>query len=273
MEVIRSRHNPLLRRLRQLADDPAARRVAQRCVIQGERLIRDWVANGGAIECLVELEGAAPDVRAEAASQGQASAGPVEPAAAVARVRVGRELSSALDRIGGASGPLALAVILEHAEPGAGGGDVLYLDGIQDPGNVGTILRAAAAFGVVRVVPGPGCADLWSPKVLRAAMGAHPRLQLHAAARWLDFGARMHRILRAADPDGTPADQLDLRLPGIWILGAEGRGLSLEVRSDPHVGRVAVPMVHGVDSLNAAMAQGILLYEQHRQRRRTSSAV
>lgn len=259
MEIIRSRTNPLIRRLRLLAENPAERRLAQRCILQGERLIADWIKNGGAIESLIAVE---------AASQG-CNFTSTEPDQnwRVACTRVCSALSPVLDRIGGASGTVAVAVLVEVSAAAEGDGELLFLDGIQDPGNVGSILRTAAAFGVRHCVPGPGCADLWSPKVLRAAMGAHPLMTIHRPTRWSDFTPRHSRILRAADPRGIPAHQLDLRIPGVWIVGAEGRGLSAEVQADPHVGRIAVPMARGLDSLNAAMAQGILLYEQDRQRR------
>lgn len=263
MEVIRSRSHALIRRARELAESAAARREEGRCVMQGERLIADWLVHGGTVECLISPPGWAPGA-ADTAS-GRILRGLVQ-------IPVSAAIAPALDRIGGASGPLAIGVLVEHPVPDPGKGDMLYLDGIQDPGNVGSLLRSAASFGITRCIPGPGCADFWSPKVLRAAMGSHPRLQLHAVTAWADFRATATRILRAADPQGVPADQVDLRIPGVWIVGSEGAGLSAVVRADPHVGRVSVPMAQGIDSLNAAVAQGILFYEQQRQRRAASTS-
>lgn len=136
---------------------------------------------------------------------------------------------------------------------------VLVLDGIQDPGNVGTIVRTAAALGAVATVALPGTVDLWNAKVVRSAMGAlftHQAL----AASWDDLNAflRSHALpLWSADANGT---RLESPAPArvALAIGNEGAGLSAPVRERSER-LVSIPIEH-VESLNVAVATGILLY-------------
>lgn len=142
-------------------------------------------------------------------------------------------------------------------------GNVLVLDALQDPGNVGTIIRSAAALGVGTTLALPGTVDLWNAKVVRSAMGTlftHPALPLpwDAAADWL----HRHALpLWVAAADGEPLDTAVQTRPSrvAIVVANEGAGVS------PHVAaaaarRVAIPMAPGVESLNVAVAAGILLY-------------
>ena len=140
-------------------------------------------------------------------------------------------------------------------------GVVLVLDGVQDPGNVGTIVRTAAALGAVATVALPGTVDLWNAKVVRSGMGAHFR-HLAFSSTWEELdafrksaGARLVAADAAGDalPRSAPAARL------VLVVGNEGAGLSAEARTraDAHV---ALPMSRDVESLNVAVATGILLY-------------
>ncbi len=141
----------------------------------------------------------------------------------------------------------------------------LFLEGIQDMGNIGTILRSAAAFGVLDVVLAKGCADAWAPKALRAAMGAHFSLRVlqteDLATSVEGFGGQM---ICTTPHGGTALDLLDLRGRIGLIFGAEGRGVS-----DTIAARAAqsarIPMETGTESLNVAAAVAICLYERSRQ--------
>jgi RNA methyltransferase, TrmH family len=139
---------------------------------------------------------------------------------------------------------------------------VLVLDGIQDPGNVGTLVRTAAALGATATVALPGTVDLWNAKVVRSAMGAHffhPALHCtwDELRLFLD-GARMP--LWGADARGKPVDRATAPRRLALAVGNEGSGLSDELRrSSPHF--VALPLADSVESLNVAVAAGILLYE------------
>jgi TrmH family RNA methyltransferase len=156
--------------------------------------------------------------------------------------------------------------------PLAGGGSatLLVIDGVQDPGNVGTLLRTAYALGVRASIVLRGTADVWGPKTLRAAMGAtfrHPILSFDDATfiAW----ARQHDVtLWATAADGEPLPRaLERRGPGVIAIavGNEGAGIR------PHLNaiaaqRVAIPLAQGAESLNVAVAAGILLYEVTRGR-------
>jgi TrmH family RNA methyltransferase len=143
---------------------------------------------------------------------------------------------------------------------------VLALDGVQDPGNVGTILRTAAWFGADHVVAGPGTAGLYGPKVMRAAMGGQWDLQLTRSA---DLGALLARLRRAgvrlygADLYGTRSSEWQPARPSALVLGSEAHGLSASVQSaiDEPVAIPGASRRAGAESLNVAVAAGILVYE------------
>jgi TrmH family RNA methyltransferase len=137
----------------------------------------------------------------------------------------------------------------------------VFLDAVQDAGNVGAILRSAAAFGIPAVVLGPGCADPWAPKVLRAAMGAHFALALaqsaDLAAAMTTFGGT---IACARPRGGTPLRAADLPPRIGWLFGAEGRGVHEALAARADLG-VTIPIRPGSESLNVAAAAAICFYE------------
>jgi len=144
----------------------------------------------------------------------------------------------------------------------------LVLDGVADPGNAGTILRTAAAVGVDAVVALAGCTDLYAPKVVRAAMGAHFRLPLMvdvtpaALAAWLP--ARGVALLADAHAGATIYD-VDLRGPTVLVVGGEAHG-ALHAEELPSVRQVSIPMPGATESLNVAVATAVILFEVARQR-------
>ena len=162
-------------------------------------------------------------------------------------------------------GVLAIAPIpartLDQVEA-ADGLRLLVLDALQDPGNVGTILRTAAALGATATVALPGTVDLWNAKVVRSAMGAlfhHPCM----AATWDDvdaFARRAGLVLWAADAAGTPLGAVPAPARLGLVVGNEGAGISDAARARA-AQLVALPIASTVESLNVAVATGILLYE------------
>jgi TrmH family RNA methyltransferase len=143
----------------------------------------------------------------------------------------------------------------------------VLLDGVQDPGNVGSILRSAAASGVKQVVCSPGTAFCWSPKVLRAAMGAHFVLDIFENVELAPL-VRASRVPVLAT-SGYAAEQLydiDLKRDVAWVLGHEGQGVSPELL-ELATHRVAVPHAGLVESLNVAACAAVCFFEQLRQRR------
>ncbi len=144
--------------------------------------------------------------------------------------------------------------------------DMVYLDGVQDPGNVGAIIRTAAAAGIGHVLAGPRTAALWAPKVLRAAMGAHFRIGLHERVmpEWLSAALAGTWIAAVAHDAPSLWQQA---LPGGaigWVLGGEGGGASAEALS-ACARRVCVPTSGAVESLNVAAAAAVCLFERRRQ--------
>ena len=143
---------------------------------------------------------------------------------------------------------------------------LLLLDGVQDPGNVGTLLRTAAWFGADVMAAGPGTAGLYGPKVVRAAAGSHWALQL---ARLEAPGPLLDRLRRAdwglygADLQGVQADAWTPARPSALVLGSEAHGLSPAVldRLDTPVSIPGTPDRPAAESLNVAVAGGILVYE------------
>lgn len=142
---------------------------------------------------------------------------------------------------------------------------VLILDQIRDPGNLGTLLRTAAAAGVQAVFLPPETADAFAPKVVRSGMGAHFRLPVHSLG-WDEIRVRVDglRVL-LADMDGVSCWKTDLRGPLTLVVGGEADGASREARALA-TESVSIPMPGQTESLNAAVAGSILLFEAVRQR-------
>jgi TrmH family RNA methyltransferase len=153
-----------------------------------------------------------------------------------------------------------------EAEPGL----VLILDGLRDPGNLGTILRSAEATGAGQVILAPGTVDPYNPKVVRGAMGAHFRLPV-ASMGWPAIVKRMAgRPVWLADATAeTPYDTVDWGVAAGLIVGGEAVGAGEEAKALA-TGRVGIPMAGGAESLNAAMAATVILFEAAKQHRRST---
>ncbi len=152
----------------------------------------------------------------------------------------------------------------------------LICDDIRDPGNLGTILRTAEGAGVNAVWLTPRCVDLYSPKVVRAAMGAHFRLPAYQDCSWAHIIADIGSIgiagdhVYASDAEAEQAyDNIDWRVPSALIVSNEAHGLGHEARelANRLGGLISIPMSVGTESLNAAMAVAVILFEAARQRR------
>jgi len=144
---------------------------------------------------------------------------------------------------------------------------ILGLDGLQDPGNLGTLVRSAEAFGATSVVTLPGTASAWNQKSLRASAGSIFRMKVVAAQveDLATLAARGTRILAAVAKDGKAVEELDMRGPTLLLIGNEGAGISGPVLAMADE-RVTLRTPGPVESLNAAVAGSLLLYEASRQR-------
>lgn len=254
MEIIRSPQNTLYKHLHKLAESRRERQKSGETLLIGLHLIEAAQQAGRPLQRLLVREGS----EAEAAI------------AAILRQRpapltlLDPALFDSIEQLATSTGIMALAAI--PAAPGPlRAGCCLLLDGVQDPGNVGTILRTAAAAGVDQVWLTPGCADLWSPKVVRAGMGAHFLLPLieriDAAAALAAFnGPLATTTLDAAQS----LYDTDLRGNIVLALGSEGAGISPELLERAAL-RLRIPMAAGVESLNVGAAAAVCLFERLRQ--------
>ena len=251
--AITSRDNPLVARLRRLTAHPDAYRRLQQVWIEGEHLCEAWLERRGvgAQALIGETAWADPSLQRLAR---RADAVALLPDALM------RDLS-----------PLDTPASLAFAVPWPGAGAVhsglptVVLDRLQDAGNVGTILRTAAAFGFAQVVALQGTAALWSPKVLRAGMGAHFKLELVESADMAVLDALELPLLATSPHAGGSLHLAELPWPCGWVLGHEGQGIAAEVvQRCAMTLRIAQP--GGEESLNAAVAAAICLYESSRRR-------
>ena len=169
---------------------------------------------------------------------------------------------SAFRAIADADTPQGIAAEIEIPKPRLVKGDCVFLEGIQDPGNVGAILRSAAAFGAGAAVLDRACADPWSPKVLRAAVGGHFALSVQQVAGLEDaLEGFTGRLVCTVARDGRPLGEADLAGRIGWIFGSEGAGVSAALQTRAAL-RVTIPVSPGTESLNVAAAAAICLYQK-----------
>jgi len=257
MPRITSRDNPRLSDAARLIGSSRDRRKAGRCVLEGTHVVAAYRARYGAPETLIiaETSLAQPEVRALRAGVPEA------------RTLVVSETAWS----DFAQSPASLAAIAVVPTPRSefkrAADFCLLLEDVQDPGNVGSILRSAAAAGVAQVFLSPQCAFAWSPKVLRAGQGAHFRLEIYEGVALADWARKYRgRILAAVAAGGESLFSTGLGGPLAIAVGNEGAGLSRAVL-DAATARVTIPMPGGFESLNAAAAAAVCLFEAVRQRR------
>ncbi len=164
--------------------------------------------------------------------------------------------------------PQGIIAVADWPERRAGDGLVLVLDAVQDPGNVGSLLRSAEAAGVAQVVCSQGTADVYSPKVVRAAMGAHFWLPLRIDVAWPELAILlndMQHMYAAVGGAQQPYYAVDWQGNTALIIGNEAQGVSADALALA-VQQIAIPMQGRAESLNAAVAGSIILFEALRQR-------
>ena len=246
-------------RLRQLQKLKTARGRREQCLflIDGEKLVRD------------ALEADAPIVEVLSISPEQWRAGG-RPVTLLSRADAERLSDTRTPQ-----GHFALISdeLRRFDAPGGDRWQVVALDAIQDAGNVGGIIRSAAAFGVDAVLVGPGSADPTHPRVTRAATGAWFRVSI---ARSDDLSEDLRELrdqgatVLAADQSGEPLGEQHLPSKIVWLFGNEGSGIS-EAFGPLIDGHVAVPIAEGVDSLNVNVAAGIILHHAYDRVRERSA--
>lgn len=257
MKQVLSRDNPGFKSLRKLAQSSRQRRQRGETLLEGLHLIQAWEASGGALKQVVVSDRglASPEIRDWLLARPNAPA-----------VQMGDGLYDEVADTETPSGILALIDMPLLPQAPDAGLDTLILDGVQDPGNVGTLLRTAAAAGFRQILLSEDCAGAWSPKVLRSGQGAHFLLQIHEAADLAGFIRDYAGTVVATALEGASdlyASQW--QSPVAWVLGSEGQGVRPAILALAHL-RVRIPMPGAVESLNVGAAAAICLFETVRRR-------
>jgi len=249
---ITSRDNPLLARLRRLAQDGASYRRLGQIWLEGDHLCRALCARGQ-VPSMAVISDEAWAVPRLCEIAGQADKVVVVPGPLFAG-------------FSGLESPAGIGFVIDLPATTAIAADLptVVLDRVQDPGNVGSILRSAAAFGVHQVLALAGTAALWSPKVLRAGMGAHFALALHEGLDDAALQMLAVPLLATSSHAGHLLPQAPLPWPCAWVLGHEGQGVSPALLARCAL-QVRIPQPGGEESLNVAAAAAVCLYESQRR--------
>lgn len=244
--AIHSRDNAFVKDLRRLAQDTTAYRKQGRVWLEGDHLCRAALARGLRASVAVFSESFWPSARVEYGQD------------AIKTIVLADALFA---DISGLESPARMGFILDLPAPAALRADAatVVLDRVQDAGNVGSILRSASAFGFRQVVAIKGGAALWSPKVLRAGMGAHFALDLIEGVGLEDVQSLQVPLVVTSSHAGDYLHRAALPWPCAWVMGHEGQGVSaaLEERA---VLRIRIAQPGGEESLNVAAAAAICLH-------------
>jgi TrmH family RNA methyltransferase len=256
VKLITSRDNPFFKDLKKLAASARQRRQTGRTLLDGVHLVRACMEAGKRpLHVLVNL----------AAMQDGEVAELTRTLPGVPLTQLDDSLFAELSELKTPTGILALIELPQTATNVAPGSFCLLLEDIQDPGNLGSMIRSAAAAGCDAVFLSQGCADAWSPKVLRGGMGGHFALVIHEAADLPAVAAAFAGEVYAASLQAKRSlYDCDLRGAVAFAIGNEGAGLSEKLLRAAHP--AAIPMPGKVESLNAAAAAAVCLFEAARQR-------
>lgn len=266
MERISSRQNPLVQRFRALARGATGdeRDDFLHLLLDGEHLLREAIASGVQIDVAAFSDGARESciasLAAELASRGTQV------------IAVTTPVLEAMSPVRTPSGVVAIGRLREtpldtalEKQPQL----IFMLRDVQDPGNVGAIVRAGEACGVTGIVAGEGTADPYGWKALRGSMGSTFRIPVASRISLLDAArrakARGVRLVATVLRAGTALHQADLRQPSAVLLGGEGSGLPQDLLDESDV-RLTIPMRAPVESLNVSIAAALIAYEASRQR-------
>lgn len=253
--MITSRANPQVKYVRRLLADRRFRAAEGAFVVEGTRWMRELAAAGITPRALFATDAWL------ASNEGRGLRSEFN----VAVVPVADEVMAAMSDTETAPGVLAVLPIAPRPWPAAPT-LLLILDAVANPGNLGTILRVASAAGADGVLLGPGCVDAYNPKAARGSMGALLRLPVRPAT-WDEIAPAVAGldVWLAAARDGLAYSAVDWRQPAALIIGGEAHGAGAAAERLA-TGRVTIPMRDATESLNAALAAGIILFEAARQR-------
>ena len=246
MEIITSARNPKVLLWRSLKEKKA-RDEYRLFLVEGAKMVSEALQSGFPVSTLLIREDYTPPFDLP----------PSVPAFTLS--------DSAFQSVSDTKTPQGIAAVVQICVPPLRGSRLIALDGIQDPGNLGTIIRTADAAGLEGIMLSPDCADLFSPKVIRATMGsifrltyAFPESLPEALSRLRDDSG--YAVI-SSQLDGEPFyERPPLGPPFVLIVGNEGNGISPEVKAVADH-RFRLPMRGGAESLNAAVAAGIMMYD------------
>lgn len=254
MKLIQSRDNAFFKQLKRLAESGRERRKTGQTLLDGVHLVEAYEKTFGPLENLIVAESALVGGEIAAYLEGRQA------------VVLADALMRDLGLVDTPSGLLAVAPVPQRTAAVDLGQDAVLLDGVQDPGNVGTLLRTAAASGVKQVLLAPGCASAWSPKVLRAGQGAHFVLAIHEEADLAAFMVDYRGTTAVTCLDGaTSLYEACWTGPLAWVFGAEGLGVRRELIEAAKL-RIKIPMPGAVESLNVGAAAAVCLFEALRRK-------
>lgn len=255
VEILSSPKNPNIQMVRSLLEQSKARRKHNAFVAEGARVLEDGLASAVPLRFILFRTSLTPRARILLEK--------VKPDQVVFEVE--DRLFDNLSDTEASQGILGVFDIPEQTQP-ARPGFVVILDQLRDPGNLGTILRAAEAAGVQAICLPPGTTDVWAPKVVRSAMGSHFRLPL-LQWPWEAINAYVEELtVFHADMDGQESLwQADFRGRTALLIGGEAEGISPEGRALA-TRSVRIPMAGKTESLNAAVSASVLMFEVLRQR-------
>ena len=254
MKLIQSRDNVFFKSLKRLAESGRERRKTGQTLLDGVHLVEAYEAVFGSVETLVVTESALNGGEIAAFVENRET------------VVLADSLMRDLALVDTPSGLLAVVKMPSATVTVNRENDAILLDNVQDPGNVGTLLRTAAAAGIKQALLSPGCATAWSPKVLRAGQGAHFALAIHEDIDLAGFMAEYQGTTAVTTLDNaTSLYEARWDGPLAWVFGAEGQGVRPELLAAARL-RIRIPMPGAVESLNVAAAAAICLFEALRRK-------
>jgi TrmH family RNA methyltransferase len=257
VSLIASRDNPRFKAIKRLAEQASARKQSATTILEGPHLCARYLERLGQPKTCVVAQSAR--THAEIAAI-------VERVDASKLLVIEDQLYAKLSLLEHSVALLFVIDVSSSEPPAAIKRDAVLIDHLQDPGNLGSILRSAAAAGVAEIFVSPGSVSVWSPKVLRAAMGAHFALAIHDG---VELAALIEAsdvpVLATSSHQGSLLFDRDLRArPVAWLFGNEGQGVDETLLDKTYP--VRIPQPGGEESLNVAAAAAVCLFEMVRQR-------
>lgn len=256
MQSVKSRHNSRIKLLRALIASGRERRRQMLSVLDGPHLINAFLDTGRVprFVAVANDDRGKREIRAIVDRVGDANT-----------VAVSSAVFKSVTPVDSPTGIVAVVDVPESSFDPSMAECLVMLDGIQDPGNVGTIIRTSAAAGADGILLSAGCADPWSPRVLRAGMGANFVMPVNHGADLVSATKEFRgRVIAVASRGGRWPSAIDLAGPIVFVFGSEGAGISEAVARHADE-TVTVPMNMRIESLNVAAAAAVVMFERVRQ--------